>query len=307
MLRKPKKYDLHYYTGFRGSVRGVILRHHNRRRQQWFTCVPVLLAITLAGCYSPNKAHSRYLQMISFIFCYGYICNYKSVIRYSEHKFQFWTRRLRSKWPRKWPPAWLHLPIPLQMQPSTSDLCSITWCHLCLNHQGRLLPSFCWQPLEWGSLTTSWFIATIPFVRQHSFMKKPNRVRVYCLPNSCVSSFTLPSRSNASYGSTNTLHLIIVRYNLLRIESVYLVFLLYLVTFRSQQGILTALRRSLPSLYPFQIVDEHIDVISGKWEGVYSWIAVNYILGSFDHTGHHYEEQIPAAVIDSAPVDTQSG
>ena len=43
------------------------------------------------------------------------------------------------------------------------------------------------------------------------------------------------------------------------------------------------LRQQLPTMYKFHMVDEHIDVIDGQTEGVYSWIAINYILGRFDH------------------------
>ena len=48
-------------------------------------------------------------------------------------------------------------------------------------------------------------------------------------------------------------------------------------------AIITNLRTQLPKKYKFQIVDSHIDVIDGQMEGVYSWIAVNYILGRFEH------------------------
>ena len=52
----------------------------------------------------------------------------------------------------------------------------------------------------------------------------------------------------------------------------------------SQQGaIMMDLRKDLPKMFPFQLTDSHIEVISGKQEGIYAWIAVNYALSKFNH------------------------
>lgn len=36
--------------------------------------------------------------------------------------------------------------------------------------------------------------------------------------------------------------------------------------------------------YKFMIEKTHIQVISGQLEGIYSWIAINYVLGRFQNT-----------------------
>jgi hypothetical protein len=53
--------------------------------------------------------------------------------------------------------------------------------------------------------------------------------------------------------------------------------------FRSQKAIFHNLYTEIPKLFPFVISENNFEVISGKQEGVYAWIAVNFVLHKFDH------------------------
>ncbi len=59
------------------------------------------------------------------------------------------------------------------------------------------------------------------------------------------------------------------------------------IIFSQQDAILSNLREELPKLCLFRVEHTYVEVISGKWEGIYSWIAVNYILDRLDHHAKH--------------------
>lgn len=53
---------------------------------------------------------------------------------------------------------------------------------------------------------------------------------------------------------------------------------------RDQNLILEDLRRDIPAKYSFLFTPNNVEVITGKDEGIYSWISINYLMGRFDHT-----------------------
>ncbi|XP_040419645.1 LOW QUALITY PROTEIN: ectonucleoside triphosphate diphosphohydrolase 7 [Cygnus olor] len=52
---------------------------------------------------------------------------------------------------------------------------------------------------------------------------------------------------------------------------------------RQQAAILDDLVRNIPLEFDFLFSKSHAEVISGKQEGVYAWIGINFVLGRFDH------------------------
>ncbi|XP_071166808.1 ectonucleoside triphosphate diphosphohydrolase 7-like [Mytilus edulis] len=63
----------------------------------------------------------------------------------------------------------------------------------------------------------------------------------------------------------------------------------------SQKAIFEDLKNDIPKSFPFVFSDSNFEVISGKLEGVYAWIAVNYVLQKFGHG----EEEHPLVWVES--------
>ena len=58
---------------------------------------------------------------------------------------------------------------------------------------------------------------------------------------------------------------------------------------RAQENILKDLRTDLTKEFEFVVAENHFEVIPGKTEGVYAWIAVNYALDRFSHSSGQSE------------------
>ncbi|KAM8885717.1 ectonucleoside triphosphate diphosphohydrolase 4 isoform 2-T2 [Spinachia spinachia] len=60
-----------------------------------------------------------------------------------------------------------------------------------------------------------------------------------------------------------------------------------------QEALLEDLRTDVPVHFNFLFSDSHVEVISGKQEGVYAWIGINFVLGRFNHV-HNDGEAVVA-------------
>ncbi|NXG03871.1 ENTP4 diphosphohydrolase, partial [Sakesphorus luctuosus] len=59
-----------------------------------------------------------------------------------------------------------------------------------------------------------------------------------------------------------------------------------------QKAILEDLLTDIPVQFDFLFSDSHAEVISGKQEGVYAWIGINFVLGRFEHTDDEEEPRV---------------
>ncbi|NWI08238.1 ENTP4 diphosphohydrolase, partial [Crypturellus soui] len=63
-----------------------------------------------------------------------------------------------------------------------------------------------------------------------------------------------------------------------------------------QKAILEDLLTDIPVHFDFLFSDSHAEVISGKQEGVYAWIGINFVLGRFEHTDDEDEAVVEVHV-----------
>uniref|UniRef100_A0A4W5RBU5 nucleoside-triphosphate phosphatase n=1 Tax=Hucho hucho TaxID=62062 RepID=A0A4W5RBU5_9TELE len=76
-----------------------------------------------------------------------------------------------------------------------------------------------------------------------------------------------------------------------------------------QEALLEDLRTDIPVGFNFLFSDSHVEVISGKQEGVYAWIGINFVLGKFNHVDKRdavVEVQVPGGDQQEALVRTRT-
>ncbi|XP_060698221.1 ectonucleoside triphosphate diphosphohydrolase 4-like [Hemiscyllium ocellatum] len=65
---------------------------------------------------------------------------------------------------------------------------------------------------------------------------------------------------------------------------------------RQQNAILEDLYTDVPVEFDFLFSESHAEVISGKQEGVYAWIGINFVLGRFDHIEDDNDARVAVTV-----------
>ena len=58
-----------------------------------------------------------------------------------------------------------------------------------------------------------------------------------------------------------------------------------LIEHDQQDAIITNVRNGISKHFDFHFPEGNLEIISGKQEGIYQWLAINYVLDKFDHGG----------------------
>lgn len=72
-----------------------------------------------------------------------------------------------------------------------------------------------------------------------------------------------------------------------------------------RNNIMNIVASNIRQQFDFFFKPSHIEVIDGRMEGVYGWIAVNYMLGRFDHDFVEHQRQPTVGALDMGGASTQ--
>ena len=68
-----------------------------------------------------------------------------------------------------------------------------------------------------------------------------------------------------------------------------------LIEHEKQEAILSNIRQGISENYEFHFSESHLEIISGKQEGIYQWLAINYVLDKFDDQNGHNIVNMPVS------------
>jgi len=63
-----------------------------------------------------------------------------------------------------------------------------------------------------------------------------------------------------------------------------------------QDAVLANVRKGIRENFEFYFPEGHLEIISGKQEGIYQWLSINYVLGKFQHAEHLGKDEELVAV-----------